>query len=173
MRKGRYLRFQFSERCGCVSASRGTFGCLALRLARSLLIATLRNQATMPPPGRGWDHIQNPRFFTSEDTNATARVTVSAPRAASKQDAVSQRTVSVSARLCEETRQRPDETYWGAAVGQGRHADRHAHLVAGRGGEGGRGGAPFLHFLPLEEVAPCPLDAAFGRRRKKTGLGEI
>lgn len=56
-------------------------------------------------------------------------------------------------------RQRPGDTYRGAAVGQGCHADGHAHLVAGRGGQGGWGGAPLLHFLPLEEVAPSPLDA--------------
>lgn len=61
MRKGRYRRFQFSERCGCVSASRGTLGCLLFAPQGSLMIATPRNQATMPPPGRGWDHVQNPR----------------------------------------------------------------------------------------------------------------
>lgn len=49
-----------------------------------------------------------------------------------------------------------DVTYWGAAVRQGRHADRHAHLV--RRGEGGRGWASLLCFLSLEEVAPDPLD---------------
>lgn len=50
-------------------------------------------------------------------------------------------------------------TYWGAAVREGRHADGRAHLFGG-GGEGGRGGAPLLCFLSLEEVAPGPLDAA-------------
>lgn len=49
-----------------------------------------------------------------------------------------------------------DMTYRGAAIRQGRHADRHAHLI--RGGEGGWGGAPLLHFLPLEEVTPGPLN---------------
>lgn len=48
-------------------------------------------------------------------------------------------------------------TYWGAAIRQGRHADRHTHLVGG--GEGGWGGAPLLCFLSLEEVTPGPLDA--------------
>lgn len=54
-------------------------------------------------------------------------------------------------------------TYWGAAIREGRHADGHghagAHLIGG-GGERGRGGAPFLCFLSLEEVTPGPLDAA-------------
>lgn len=48
-------------------------------------------------------------------------------------------------------------TYRGAAIRQGRHADRHTHLVGG--GEGGWGGAPLLCFLSLEEVTPGPLDA--------------
>lgn len=47
-------------------------------------------------------------------------------------------------------------TYRGAPIWQGRHADGHAHLV--RGGERWRGGAPLLHFLSLEEIAPGPLD---------------
>lgn len=51
-------------------------------------------------------------------------------------------------------------TYRGAAIRQGRHADRHTHLVGGGGGEGGWGGAPLLHFLSLEEVTPGPLDTA-------------
>lgn len=55
-------------------------------------------------------------------------------------------------------------TYWGAAVRQGHHADGRAHLIGG-GGEGGWGGAPLLHFLPLEEVTPGPLDAADMKRR--------
>lgn len=51
-------------------------------------------------------------------------------------------------------------TYRGAAIRQGRHAERHTHLVGGGGGEGGWGGAPLLHFLSLEEVTPGPLDTA-------------
>lgn len=50
-------------------------------------------------------------------------------------------------------------TYWGAAVREGRRADGRAHLIGG-GGEGGRGGAPLLRFLSVEEVTPGPLDAA-------------
>lgn len=49
-------------------------------------------------------------------------------------------------------------TYWGAAVREGGHADGHAHLV--RGGQRGRGGAPFIRLLSLEEVTPGALDAA-------------
>lgn len=56
-------------------------------------------------------------------------------------------------------------TYWGAAIRQGHHADGRAHLIGG-GGEGGRGGAPLLHFLSLEEVTPGPLDAADMKRRR-------
>lgn len=57
-------------------------------------------------------------------------------------------------------------TYWGAAIRQGHHADGRAHLIGGGGGEGGRGGAPLLHFLSLEEVAPGPLDAADMKQRR-------
>lgn len=122
----------------------------ALRLAKSLTNGSLGNQATTPPPGRGWDHTPNAHFFFLPQKLANS--------------AQRQKRNTVSVR---KTRQRSDATYWGAAVGQGGHADGRAHLVAGRGGEGGRRGAPLLHFLPLEEVAPRPLDATRGRRHRK------